>query len=226
MGQHGFALRARERADLVTTLRQVGPDAPTLCAGWSAADIAAHLAISEQALGIPMFVFNGVRRVLPGRVTRWAIERAQPAGDRMIERMKQRGFPALVNRLESGPPRLYRFGSIAHLRTVEDWIHHEDVRRGSGLPPREMDPAFEALLWHAGVQVAKFPEFQMGREGMELDAGNGRRFVVGDPASARVRVTGATSELLLYLAGRVEAADVSVEGDDAAVRTLEPNLRV
>src|SRR5690625_6805449 len=34
---------ARERQDLVTTLRAAGPDAPTLCAGWRTRHLAAHL---------------------------------------------------------------------------------------------------------------------------------------------------------------------------------------
>lgn len=219
-------LRARERDELVATLREVGPSAPTLCAGWSAADIGAHLAISEQAWGVPLFVFNGVRLVLPARLTRRLIDGAQGTGDRLNARMLGRGWDAVLARLESGPPRLYRYGSLARLRTVEEWIHHEDVRRGSGLPARRMAPAYEAALWHAGTRIARFPEFRFGRQGIELDAGDGRRFLVDDGAPARVRVSGPPGELLLYLVGRGAAADVSVSGDEDAIRSVQPNLRV
>ena len=219
-------LRAGERDQLMSTLREVGRDAPTLCAGWTAADIAAHLAISEQALGVPLFVFNGVRLLLPARVTRRLIEGSQTTGDRLNARMLARGWDAVLARLEKGPPRLYRRGSLAHLRMVEEWIHHEDVRRGSGLPSRTMTPAFEAALWHAGTRVARFPELRLGREGIELDAGDGRRFLVGDGARPRVRVSGPPGELLLYLVGRCAAADVSVVGDEDALRAIQPGLRV
>ena len=219
-------LRARERSELLATLHEVGPSAPTLCAEWSAADIAAHLAISEQAAGIPLLVFNGLRLVLPARLTRRLIDGAQTTGDRLNARMLGRGWDAVLARLASGPPRLYRFGSLAHLRTVEEWIHHEDVRRGSGLAPRTMTPAFEAGLWHAGTRVARFPEFRLGREGIELDAGDGRRFLVDGDAPARIRVSGPPGELLLFLVGRAAAANVTVEGDEEALRTLQPNLRV
>ena len=128
--------------------------------------------------------------------------------------------------LESGPPRLYRHGSLAHLRTVEEWIHHEDVRRGSGLPPRPMTSSFEAALWHAGTTIARFPEFRLGREGLELDAGDGRRLLVDDGHPARVRVSGPPGELLLYLAGRGPAAHVSVSGDEADIGSIQPGLRV
>ena len=218
-------LRARERADFVATLRAVDPAAPTLCAGWSACDIAAHVAVSEAALGVPLFVFNGIRQVLPGRLTRRLIDGAQVAGDRLNARMTARGWSEVLRRLGDGPPRLVRFGTVAQLRIVEEWIHHEDVRRGAGVPARTLDPAYESMLWQAGVCVARFPEFQLGREGLELDAGNGRRVVIGG-APVRVRVAGAPSELLLYLAGRGDAADVSVVGDEGAVRSLQPNLRV
>lgn len=219
-------LRRRERAELVSTLRAVGPDAPTLCAGWAAADIAAHLAISEQAKGVPLFVFNGIRLVLPARVTRRVIDGAQATGDRLNARMLARGWDAVLARLESGPPRLYRHGSLARLRTVEEWIHHEDVRRGSGLPPRPMTPSFEAALWHAGTAIARFPEFRLGREGLELDAGDGRRLLVDDGQPTRVRVSGPPGELLLYLAGRGPAAQVSVSGDEDDIGSIQPGLRV
>jgi uncharacterized protein (TIGR03085 family) len=225
MEKHNVELRARERAELLATLRDVGPESPTLCAGWSAADIAAHVAISEQAFGVPLLVFNGIRRVLPAPLTRRVIDRAQTSGERLNARMKARGWPAVLARLESGPPPLYRFGTLAQLRVVEEWIHHEDVRRGAGLPARTVDQAYDAVLWHAGTCVARFPEFRLGREGLELDAGEGRRVVVGE-APVRVRVSGPAGELLLYLAGRGDAAGVSIVGDEVAVRSLQPNLRV
>ena len=219
-------LRARERADFVSTLRAVGPTAPTLCSDWTAGDIAAHIAVSEQALGAPLFIFNGVRRVLPARLTRRLIDAAQPSGDRLNARMAKRGWSAVLQRLEDGPPGLFGYGTLAELRVVEEWIHHEDVRRGAGLPPRTtMHEEYEAVLWRAGRCVARFPEFVLGREGLELDAGDGRRFVVGE-APVRVRVSGPISELLLYLAGRGDVAQVSVVGDPGAVRSLQPSLRV
>jgi uncharacterized protein (TIGR03085 family) len=218
-------LRARERADFVATLRAVGPAAPTLCDAWLAGDIAAHVAVSEEAFGVPLFVFNGIRRVLPARLTRRLIDRAQSTGERLNARMSRRGWSEVLRYLEEGPPRLYGFGTLAQLRVVEEWIHHEDVRRGAGLPARTVDAAYEALLWQAGTCVAGFPEFQLGREGLELDAGNGRRFVVG-VGPVCVRVSGPAGELLLYLAGRGAAADVSVVGDEETVRSLQPGLRV
>src|SRR2546430_10915913 len=38
----------RERAALVEILRAVGPDAPTLCEGWTTRDLAAHLVTRER----------------------------------------------------------------------------------------------------------------------------------------------------------------------------------
>ena len=39
---------SRERAALVTTMRAVGPDAPTLCGDWTTRDLAAHLVLRER----------------------------------------------------------------------------------------------------------------------------------------------------------------------------------
>src|SRR5581483_11242136 len=39
-----------ERSALVDTLRAVGPDARTLCAGWTTRDLAAHLVVRERRL--------------------------------------------------------------------------------------------------------------------------------------------------------------------------------
>jgi hypothetical protein len=58
-----------------------------------------------------------------------------------------------------------------------------------------------------------------------LDAGGDRHLVVGKAAPTRLRVSGAPGELLLYFAGR-GAAEVSVEGDDEAIRSIEAGLRI
>ncbi|WP_346995752.1 maleylpyruvate isomerase N-terminal domain-containing protein, partial [Dietzia sp. SLG310A2-38A2] len=40
-------LAQRERSALVETMRAAGPEAPTLCAGWTTRDLAAHLVVRE-----------------------------------------------------------------------------------------------------------------------------------------------------------------------------------
>ena len=39
---------ARERAALVRTLRDAGPEAPTLCEGWATKDLVAHMVVRER----------------------------------------------------------------------------------------------------------------------------------------------------------------------------------
>ena len=216
--------RAVEREALLATLRRVGPDAPTLCEGWRARHIAGHLAVSEAAAGIPMVLANGVRRILPAAVTRRAIAAVQAPGDRLIERALRPGWERVLGRLAGGPPALYHYGTLAHLRLVEEWIHHEDIRRADGFPPRQSGPEVEDALWRGGLTIARYPEFLPGRDGLELVRPDGTATRIGE--TVRVTVRGRPGELLLYVAGRTRAADVTVVGDDAAVASLERALAV
>ena len=43
-----MSLASRERAALCDLFAEVGPDAPTLCAGWTTRDLAAHLLVRER----------------------------------------------------------------------------------------------------------------------------------------------------------------------------------
>lgn len=82
------SLLRKERQALCDTLASLGPDAPTLCEGWTTADLAAHLMVREReplaAAGI----------VLPGpfaNLNRRRMEAAKAAGyQRIIEWL--RGF--------------------------------------------------------------------------------------------------------------------------------------
>src|ERR1700735_3744422 len=80
----------RERSALVTTFRQVGPDAPTLCAGWKTRDLAAHLVIRERRLdatpGISLPFFAGYTEKVQNKVA------------------QSTDWDDLVNLVSSGPP--------------------------------------------------------------------------------------------------------------------------
>ena len=88
----------RERHDLCGLLDEAGPDAPTLCEGWTAAHLAAHLVLRERRPDV------GLGLVLPGPFARHTA--------RATDRLARRGdFTALVDRVRRGPP--------FHLRPVD-----------------------------------------------------------------------------------------------------------
>jgi uncharacterized protein (TIGR03085 family) len=201
-------LDARERSELCDLFLAVGPDAPTLCEGWTTADLAAHLVLRERdpraGLGI----------VLGGRF--------ESMLDRLMEQRKAEGYGRLVDRIRQGPPigpfALPVVGSALNLN--EYFVHHEDVRRANGRPPRsdaELDRAAAGLLRRmAGLQlrnvkgaavVLKTPEGEVLRPAKGTDP--------------IVNLTGRPQELLLYLNGRRSAAEVIVSGAPEAIRILE-----
>ena len=47
-----MSIAQRERAGLVEILRAVGPDAPTLCEGWTTRDLTAHLTKWEDLVDL------------------------------------------------------------------------------------------------------------------------------------------------------------------------------
>jgi uncharacterized protein (TIGR03085 family) len=211
-------LRRHERGALCETLRVLGPDAATLCSGWRSEDLAAHLVISETYRGWPMVAAYGVRRVLPVAVTRRGMRSLQKVGDRQLRRAKTRGWVWLLDRLAAGPPLAYQRASIAPIRLIEEWIHHEDLRRANGMAPRPTSPDLNEALWQAGLALTGFPEFLPGREGIEVHLPDGRSRLLG--GVARVRLQGEPGELLLFLAGRTEVAQVNFSGNDQDVQAL------
>jgi uncharacterized protein (TIGR03085 family) len=217
-------LRRRERVAVCMTLREVGPDAPTLCSQWSAADIAAHLVASERGWGLPMVVGYGLRRVLPATVTRRGMQSLRTIGDRQLQRAKHHGWDWLLHRLEAGPPVPYQLASVAPIRLIEEWIHHEDISRANNRAPRPASVELDEALWHAGLLLTRFPEFLPGRDGLEIVMPDGRSHHLG--ATTHVRLEGPPGELLLFLAGRITAAHVTIDGDDDAIRTLHTSLAV
>lgn len=191
-----------ERSALCETFETVGPDGPTLCEGWLAADLAAHLVARETRIdALPGVVLGGPF----GRHTATIMEAA-----------KARGFESMIERLRNGPPLLYRFGPAARANVVENWIHHEDLRRAAGSAPRPGDPETDAILWSATAITGRLAVRKVKGAGVEIATPDGRRRLLskGQP---RVTITGAPGELMLYLSGRKEAADVRLDGPPEAI---------
>jgi uncharacterized protein (TIGR03085 family) len=196
MGQPNFA-RA-ERATLCDLLDTVGPDQPTLCAGWTTRDLAAHLVVRERRADAAAGIV-----IKPLAAHGEKVRRQAAAGD----------FAGLVDRLRH-PAKLSMAGPSAIDRMVntgEFFIHHEDVRRGTpGWAPRDLPRGLASTL-HAHVRLAgrlrlrKFPAkiTLLSPDHPPVTAGGG---------GPQVTVTGDPGELTLFFAGRQRAANVEIDG--------------
>jgi len=197
-------LRA-ERASLCDALEAVGSAAPTLCEGWQTADLAAHLVVREHRPD-----------ALPGIVAGGPFAQHTT---RLMEQAKRNGYAAMIATLRQGPPLLFRVGPGASANVIENWIHHEDVRRANGEGPRPPNPEVDAFLWRSLSLSGRFAVRKVKHVGLELDAGDGRHRVLR-AAEPRVVMRAAPGELVLYLSGRKHAALVELDGPDGAAQAV------
>lgn len=200
-----------ERQALADLFMEVGPDAPTLCEGWTTADLAAHLVLRERrpdaAAGILVKPLSGYT----DRVQR-SVRDGRPWAD-------------LVDTVRNGPPFPLSLNPLDEtVNTVEYFVHLEDVRRAQpGWEPRRLDPGLEQALWSRLKMMAR-ALLRRSPVGVTLRApGFGEvEARAGDP---RVTVTGAPGELVLFAFGRQAAARVDTEGDpDACARLRQAQL--
>ena len=218
------SLARSERAALCDTATLVGPTAPTLCAGWTAADVMAHLVTREDA---PLALLPD--RVMPHR------ERRRTAG--LLGRF---GYAGLVERFRKGPPLWtpYRLPGVDEAAdTIEFFVHHEDLRRGTDpdTPARHLSPMQEDELWRrtAGLGRLMLRHSPVGvvlERRMDVDppstgtpgavSGDVLDTVTVKPGDRLVHVVGQPGELVLWLFGRTSAAHVDVIGHPDAVEAL------
>ncbi|HET9075614.1 MAG TPA: TIGR03085 family metal-binding protein [Acidimicrobiales bacterium] len=194
-----------ERQALADLLTEVGPDAPTLCEGWSAADLAAHLVIRERR---PDAAAGILIKPLAGYTSH------------VQDGVRGRPWPELVDTVRSGPPFPLRLNAVDEaVNTVEYFVHLEDVRRaGPGWEPRWLDPGFEQALWSRLKTMARVL-FRRSPVGVTL-AAPGYGEVAAKAGEPRVTLTGPPGELLLFAFGRQAATRVETAGDPAAVTRL------
>jgi uncharacterized protein (TIGR03085 family) len=199
-----MSVAQRERAALVETLRSVGPDAPTLCEGWTTRDLAAHLVIREYRPD-----------AAPGIVIPFFASHTAKVQNDVAQK---NGWDELVDKVASGPPAYSPFILLDPVANVgEMFIHHEDVRRAQGgWQPRTLEPALASSLRRslplmARLTLSKVP----GRVALRTPEG---KTVVTAGRGPAVTVTGPPEELLLFSVGR--QARVEFDGDAAAVQAV------
>ncbi|MGC9540244.1 TIGR03085 family metal-binding protein [Streptomyces sp. UG1] len=197
----------RERLLLADLLEAEGPEAPTLCEGWTTRDLAAHVVVRERR---------------PDAAAGILIKQLAPRLDKAMEEFAAKPYEELIQLIRTGPPRFspFQLKQIDEAsNTIEFYVHTEDVRRAqSDWTRRELDPVFQDALWSRLERSARL----MGRSaptGLVLRRPDGQTAVAhkGTPV---VTVTGEPSELLLFSYGRQSAAKVELDGDEDAIAKL------
>ncbi|MFE9095133.1 TIGR03085 family metal-binding protein [Streptomyces sp. NPDC007264] len=198
----------RERLLFADLLEATGPDAPTLCEGWTTRDLAAHVVVRERR---------------PDAAGGVLVKQLAPRLGRVMAEYTDKPYEELIQLIRTGPPRFSPFSlkqidEMANI--VEFYVHTEDVRRAQpDWTPRELDPVFQDALWSRLERTARLT----GRgapTGLVLRRPDGRTAVAhrGTPV---VTVTGEPSELLMFVLGRQRVADVQLEGDKDAVAKMQ-----
>jgi uncharacterized protein (TIGR03085 family) len=200
----------RERSGLVDTFREVGPDAPTLCAGWTTRDLAAHLVVRERRMD-----------ATPGILLPFLAGYTAKVQDRIA---RSTSWDDLVATVASGPPVYSPFKLLDPVANLgEMFIHHEDVRRAvEGWQPRVLDasittPLRRQLALMSRLMLSKLPAQAV------LRTPDGEQIArVGHGAA--ITITGDVPELLLFVAGR-DAVRLEFDGDATAVAAVRDSSR-
>lgn len=198
-----------ERASLCDTLLDVGPDAPTLCGGWTSGDLLAHLLVRE---GRPDAAAGAVVPALAGRAEK-AMARLRAKHD----------HATLVERLRQGPPvwhptRVPIVDEKANL--VEMFVHHEDVlRAGLGAPRRSLSAELVSALGDRLNGMAPLLFRRASGVTLELVTAK-RRTRVHSGAGPVVEIHGRPGEILLFGFGRRDVAEIELIGPPEAVEAV------
>lgn len=198
----------RERIEFADALSEVGPDAPTLCEGWSARDLAAHVVLRERRP-------DAAGGVLIGALSRYT--------DRVQRKIAGTPWPELVDTVRSGPSwwSPTRLGAIDRAaNTIEFFVHHEDIRRATDpWAPRELDDELIDDL-HGALARAVRLLVRRAPVGVVLEPTDGRAPIVAKKGEPAVTVRGPVGELVLFVYGRSAHALVELDGGSADVEKL------
>jgi uncharacterized protein (TIGR03085 family) len=195
-----------ERRVVVSALRELGPDKPTACGGWTTAEMAAHLYVRERRADAMLGV------VLPGPF-------ANHTDRVMASVMRVHDYDHLVDRIAAGPPLVVRpVDSLVNL--FEFFVHAEDVRRLNGYDVRDLSLEQEQAMWRRLRPMLR-GMFRRAK-GMQIEfvTTHGDRGVIRG-SGPKVRLLAPVGELVLYAYNRKGIAEVARTGDADAMAVLD-----
>ncbi|NYT94371.1 TIGR03085 family metal-binding protein [Salinispora sp. H7-4] len=187
-----------ERKTLADLMQTLGPDAPTLNAGWTTRDLAAHLVLRERRP-------DAAGGILLPPLRRYA--------ERVRQQIAARPWESLVDQVRRPPV----WSPISNplldgaVNTMEFFIHHEDVRRAQAdWQPRDLAAGLQQALWQRAAGLARLTLRRFPAEVLVQAPGYGQR--AAGRGGEQLRLVGAPGELVLFLSGRQRAARVQLDG--------------
>jgi uncharacterized protein (TIGR03085 family) len=200
---------ANERQQLCDLFGELGPLAPTLLHPWTAHDLAAHLVVREHEL----LAAPGL--VLPGAWGRLAEQRRLA--------LTLTAFADLVATVRSGPPPgFFRIGWVRRVPNLNEFfVHHEDLRRANGLGPRTIPPDEDTALFHNVAHGRWLLSRRLHGVGLDLVWADTGKVVKARRGRSTAQLSGLPGELLLFLFGRQEVADVQLTGSREAIKAVQ-----
>ena len=203
-----------ERTEVSDALTSVSPDAPTLCEGWTARDLAIHLVLRD-----------GRPDVMLGEVATSKESTLGRAAARVRARYGAMAWDDLVGAVRSGPPPWAPTRLPAVERAVngaEFYVHAQDVVRAQpGWAPGDgaaLRPGQREQLWKAlRLLPLRYPRAGVGVV-RQVPSGPGATVHRG---ARTVTLVGQPEELLLHAFGRRAHAAVDVRGEADAVAAFE-----
>jgi len=194
-----------ERQQLADLLLTVGPDAATMCTGWTTRDLAAHLVVRERR---------------PGAMAGVLLPRLAERGERIRLAKAAQAYEQIVAEVRNPPwwsPVSNRLtDELAN--TLEFFIHHEDVRRAQPRwAPRVLSEGEQAALWKGAKVTARLGLRKLGVPLLVRSSGLSDLEVSTSKAQPpRATLRGEPGEIVLFLSGRQAVARVEIEGDEDA----------
>jgi uncharacterized protein (TIGR03085 family) len=196
-----------ERGQLAELLRQLGPDAPTLCGDWTTADLAAHLVVRDRRPD------SGPGLLVPA-LAGWTETVRRGA-------LGSCGYQDLIDKVARPPWWSPVSNPLLHepVNLMEYFIHHEDVRRAQpDWQPRDLPADLDAALWRR-LGVLRLM-LRRAPAAITLIAPGHGELSTGKGGEPTVRITGSPGELVLFCSGRQRVARTELAGPDEITKRL------
>ena len=192
-----------ERQQLADLLLAVGPDVSTVCTGWTARDLAAHLVVRERR---------------PGAMAGVIIPRLAERGERIRLAKAAQAYEEIVAEVRNPP----WWSPISNpltdelVNTVEFFIHHEDVRRAQPQwAPRVLPEGERAALWKGARMTARLGLRKLRVPMLVRSPGFGDLAIgTSQTQPPRAVLRGEPGEIALFVSGRQRVARVEIEGHE------------